>query len=655
LTSIESPRVGAVRWPLRVATGLISALSVYILLSAGGRTQGLLLIALAVAATVVVLWLSERRSRVQTHAVHLARQRIRGLSAAHEQAVRNEQRFRTLVLNASETISILGADHTIQYSSPSVERLWGYSTAQLLNADFYSLIHPQDAPMVRDFLAELSEAPGAHRGIEFRLLHRDGEWRYLEAVATNLLDNSDIAGIVFNSRDTTERKELEQKLTHQAFHDPLTALPNRALFMDRLEHALAGSKRIDGQVAGVAVDVDHCKGINDTRGHAVGDEILIAVSRALVAGTRARDTVARLGGDEFAMLLEGVHDEREAITIGERLIGAFDTPIRVRDHDVEVSLSIGIGLEGGAHRTSSELLRAADLALYQAKRDGRGRCVAFDDRLDSLWIERVEIENAMRGAVGRGEFANFYQPIVDLHSGDIVGMEALVRWHHPQRGLVGPNVFVPLAEETGEISAIGRWVLEEACREARGWQIFRHAGVVISVNVSARQLQQQEFVGEVAAALHASGLDPSLLQLEITESLLVEHGQVTLQRLDELKRLGVRLAIDDFGTGYSSLSYLTHLPVDALKLDRSFVSPLGRDERADSIVRAIMMLAHGLLIDVVAEGIETEEQQDLLRRFGYSRGQGYLYARPMPADEAIEAVRAGNVLVQHAQPAGAAA
>ena len=659
MITLDPPRAGSLRWPLRAATAMISALSCYIVLSAGGRSQGFVLIGFAIISTTIVLWWSERRTRLHARAIDLTRQRIKGLSAAHEQAVRNEQCFRALVLNASETISILGERHTVQYSSPSVERLWGYPTAQFLNADFYSLVHPQDAPRLRDFLRELAAAPGAHRRVEFRLLHEHGDWRYIEAVATNLLDNRDIGGIVLNSRDTTERKELEQQLTHQAFHDPLTGLPNRSLFMDRLEHAIAGSRRKEGEVAVVAVDIDHFKGINDTLGHAVGDAILIAVSRALAAGVRSRDTVARLGGDEFALLLDGVRDEGEAVTIAERLIGAFDSPIRVRDHDVMVSLSIGLGLGGGAQKTSTELLRAADLALYQAKRDGRGRCVAFDERLDSLWIERVEIEQAMRGAVARGEFANFYQPIVDLHSGDLVGMEALVRWHHPQRGLVGPDVFVALAEEGGEISEIGRWVLEHACRDARGWQRLSGSGVVISVNVSARQLQQPGFVREVANALAASGLAPGLLQLEITESLLVEHGQFTHQRLDELKRLGVRLAIDDFGTGYSSLSYLTQLPVDVLKLDRSFVSALGRDDRADSIVRAIMLLADGLRIDVVAEGIETEQQQDLLRSFGYSRGQGFLYAQPMPAPEALEAVRAGTVRASTAlrapEPARAAA
>ena len=497
---------------------------------------------------------------------------------------------------------------------------------------------------MRAFLSDLASTSGGHHRIEFRLRHSDGGWRTLESVASNLLGNPNVGGIVLNSRDTTERKELEDKLTHLACHDPLTGLPNRALFMDRLQHALSGARRTEGHVAVVSIDLDHFKAVNDSLGHAVGDELLITVSRALAGGTRTRDTVARLGGDEFAMLLDGVRDEDEAALVGERLIAAFDTALRIGDHDIQISLSIGIGLSGGPQRTPSELLRAADLALYQAKRTGRDRCVVFDSSLDSLWAERVELENAMRGAVDRGEFANFYQPLVDLHTGVIIGMEPLIRWQHPVRGLVGPDVFVPLAEETGEITEIGGWVLFEACHTARAWQILSGGrSLVMSVNVSARQLQQPEFVDEVARALEESGLEPRLLQLEITESLLVEWGQLTLQRLDELKRIGVRLAIDDFGTGYSSLSYLSHLPVDVLKLDRSFVSSLGRDDRADSIVRAIIMLAHGLLIDVVAAGIETEEQQSLLRRFGYSRGQGFLFSMPVPLAEATELVRAGAV------------
>lgn len=655
-SALPAPLCWPLRWLLGGAAAAITTLAGYLALAPAGRALGLVLLGCAVIAAAAMLSWSERRAR-KASTVDRARQRIRALSTAHEEALRNEERFRALVLNASETISILGARNTIQYSSPSVERLWGYPAAQLLNADFYSLVHPQDAGRVRDALVDLAAAPGARRRLDFRLRHEQGSWRHIEAVATNLLDHRDIAGIVLKSHDTTDRKELERQLTGQSFHDPLTGLPNRSLFMERLKHTIAASSGIAGEIAVVAVDIDRFQTINDTLGHAVGDAILIAVSRALAAGVRARDSVARLGGDEFALLLEGVRDEDEALSIAERLIGAFDSPIRVHDHEVMISLSIGMGLAGGARGTPTELLRAADLALYEAKRNGPGHCVVFDQRLDSLWVERVEIEQAMRGAVGRGEFANFYQPIVDLDSGRLLGMEALVRWNHPQRGLVGPDVFVALAEESGEISEIGRWVLEQACRDAQGWERSGRCGVVISVNVSARQFQTEGFVAEVAAALEASGLAPRLLQLELTESLLVEHGQLTLQRLEELKRLGVRLVIDDFGTGYSAFSYLMHLPIDALKLDRSFVSALGRDERADSIVRAVMMLAQGLHLDVIAEGIETEQQRDLLRQAGYSRGQGFLYARPMPAPDAIKAVRAATAAgsARDRQPAAVAA
>ena len=639
------------RTPTRAIAAAVSALVCYVVLTVGGPSQGMALIVFGVLGALGILVWSERRSRTHTATISQARDRLRGLTMAHEEAVRNEQRFRALVLNASETISILSEDFVVTYSSPSVERLWGYPAAGLLNMDFFSLVHPQDAPQLRTFLNQLAQTPGGHRRLEFRLLHEDGSWRYIEAVASNLIANREVGGVVLNSRDATERKELENKLTHQAFHDPLTGLPNRSLFMDRLKQALSGTHRHEGRTAVVSVDVDNFKGINDTLGHAVGDEILVAVSRALSATARPHDTVARLGGDEFAMLLPGVHDEHEAVTIGERLIGAFETPIRIRDHDVRVSLSIGVGLSGSTNRTSSELLRRADIALYEAKRQGRGRCIAFDQRLDSVWVERVDLENSMRGAADRGEFANYYQPLVDLNTGDIVGVEALVRWNHPERGLIGPADFVPLAEETGEITKIGQLVLDQACLDARSWQQIRSSGFVISVNVSARQLERPGFARDVAGAIERSGLPPSMLQLEITESMLVERSQLTMQRLGELRRLGVRIAIDDFGTGYSSLSYLAHLPVDALKLDRSFVSSLGRDERTDSIVRAIMMLAHGLAIDVVAEGIETRQQQDLLRRYGYSRGQGFLYAPPLTKEDAARALDTGNLAPQPAYAA----
>ena len=525
MSTVENQHALAPGWsPLFAAVVGVSAIGGHLLLLLNGRNEGVAaLVTVAIAVTITLAW-SERHNRGRRQDVRLARQRIQRVTAAHQEAVRNEQRFRALVLNASETITILDREHRIEYSSPSVQRLWGYSSDELQGGDLNDIVHPQDAPRLDAFLETLAEARGAHRRIEFRLRHRDGSWRHLESVANNLLANPSVGGIVLNSRDSTERKKLEEKLTHQAFHDPLTGLPNRALFMDRLQHALAGAGRVEGGVAVVSIDVDRFKTINDSLGHAMGDAVLIAVSRQLAAGTRRRDTVARLGGDEFAMLLE-VRDEREAIVVGERLLASLERPLRIGDRDIQVALSIGIGVGGGPHRTPSELLRAADLALYQAKRSGRGRCVLFDSSLDSLWVERLELENAMKGAVERGEFTNFYQPLVDLHSGDIVGMEALVRWNHPERGILGPDVFIPLAEETGEIQRIGSWVLTEACREARSWQALRNrGGLVISVNVSARQLQQPEFVDEVAAALEDSGLDPGLLQLEITESLAGRAG-----------------------------------------------------------------------------------------------------------------------------------
>ena len=420
---------------LAAIVGLTALGGYFLLLFRGGADALVLLAILGMALPLALIW-SERRTRGHSDAVALARQRIKGLSAAHEQAVRNEQRFRALVLNASETITILHEDLTIGYSSPSVERLWGHPADALDGTALGELLHPGDSERVHDFLTELAATGGGHRRIEFRLRHADGTWRTLEAAASNLLMNPDVRGIVLNSRDTTERKELEEKLTHQAFHDPLTGLPNRSLFMDRLKHALGSSERRGGRVAVISIDVDRFKAVNDSYGHAVGDELLIAVGRVLASVTRRQDTVARLGGDEFAMLIDGLSGEEEAAQVGERLRAGFDGPMRLRGNDIQVALSIGVGVDDDSRKTPSELLRAADLALYQAKRTGRNRCVVFDSSLDSLWAERVELENAMRNAVDRGEFVNFYQPVVDLHSGVITGMEALVRWQHPNRGLV---------------------------------------------------------------------------------------------------------------------------------------------------------------------------------------------------------------------------
>jgi len=441
--------------------------------------------------------------------------------------------------------------------------------------------------------------------------------------------------LVYLTAHALRRAEATARaLEHQATHDALTALPNRALFQGRLEQALAGAARGGDAVAVLFLDLDRFKVVNDSLGHAAGDDLLVAVAGRLAGCVRGGDTVARLGGDEFAVLLAGLGVGREATRTAERIIRALDAPFRLGGHDVVTATSIGIAVGGTGH-AAVDLLRDADVALYRAKARGRGRYAVFDATMNARALERLELEADLRRALRRGEFEVYYQPKVDLATGRLAGLEALVRWRHPVRGVVGPGAFIPVAEETGLIQPLGQWVLEEACRQARRWgEAAEAAGggpaVVVSVNLSARQFAQPTLVEDVARALAAGGADPRQVQLEITEGVAMGNAEATVEILRRLKGLGVGLAIDDFGTGYSSLAYLKRFPVDALKIDRAFVTGLRRETADSSIVGAVVGLGRALRLAVVAEGVETAEEAAQLCELGCALGQGYHFARPLP-------------------------
>ena len=432
----------------------------------------------------------------------------------------------------------------------------------------------------------------------------------------------------------TDAKTLEAM--HQAFHDSLTGLASRSLFMDRVEHALAlGARGEKGSVAVLFIDLDRFKMVNDTLGHGAGDLLLVHVGERLRACLRASDTAARLGGDEFAVLLQDAATATEAEGVAERIIEAIAAAFLINDKEVFVDASIGIAVSAASDISADDLLRNADVAMYQAKRDGSGRHVTFEPGMHTALVERVELEADLRRAVDRSEFTIHYQPVVALADGHIRGVEALVRWQHPERGLVPPLDFIPLAEETGLIVPIGRWVLREACRQVSRWQDELGYGeqLSLSVNMSARQVQQPGLPGDVADALAESGLPPGRLVLEITESLLLHDQKGTAGKLEELKRIGVRLAIDDFGTGYSSLSYLRQYPIDVLKIDKSFINGIGSGAEASQFARAIVQLGQSLHLDVVAEGIEIGEQLTELRSAHCEFGQGYYFAPPLPSQD----------------------
>ena len=441
---------------------------------------------------------------------------------------------------------------------------------------------------------------------------------------------------MINSRDVTEiveRKAIEEQLAHQASHDLLTNLPNRTLFMDRLEYALTGIEQRRGPIAVLFLALNNFKEINDSLGYETGDRLLKAVAEVLSTSLRAEDTAAFFGGDEFAVLLENVRDESEAIQVAGRITGALQAPFVVGESEVLLTTNIGIALCVSSDVLPADLLRQADIAMYEAKNKGKDRYEVFDLRMRNRVLERLRGGMDLRGSIQREEFRVYYQPKVSLENDKIVGAEALVRWEHPQRGLVPPAEFIPVAEETGLIVPIGRWVLEEACRQAREWQEHYPLDppLVMCVNISARQLRHPSLAHDVAQVLQETGLDPRTLDLEITESM-AEDTQFAIAVLKELKGLGIQLVMDDFGTGYSSLSYLKNFPVDFLKIDRSFIAPLGENPEDEALVSGIIGLVHALGIKAIAEGVETAEQLAKLREMGCDFAQGYYFSKPLPAE-----------------------
>jgi diguanylate cyclase (GGDEF)-like protein/PAS domain S-box-containing protein len=548
--------------------------------------------------------------------------------------------FRVLVEHSSDLILIVNRERVVRYASPPVAGMLRRPAASIVGSSVMDLLVPADVRRARALIDGLP--PGASSSaVEWCFQLPNGTTRDLETVATNLLDDPHVQGIVFNSRDVTERKALEEHLTHRAFHDGLTGLANRALFYDRIVHAQARSARDGGQVAVLFMDLDDFKTINDSLGHTAGDLLLVAVAQRLQAALRAADTVARLGGDEFAVLIEDAHSLDGVAALAEHLLNESRLPLSLGDQDVFVRISIGLALSR-AGQGPDELMREADVALYSAKAKGKGRYDIFDADMDARAHQRLQNELELRRALSLGELRVYYQPIVSLADRSISGVEALARWQHPRRGLVAPMDFIPLAEETGLIIPIGQWVLEQACQQVQAWRDRFPAlrSLVVSVNLSARQFQRPDLVAEIVRAVREAGLEPSALKLEITETTVMQDPDRAAMTLRELKALGFQLAIDDFGTGYSSLSYLRQFPVDTLKIDRSFVDGLGADAQNTAIVRSVVALAQALDVSVTGEGIETATQESELRMLGCDGGQGYLFARPQPPTD-IQALLAG--------------
>jgi diguanylate cyclase (GGDEF)-like protein/PAS domain S-box-containing protein len=544
----------------------------------------------------------------------------------------HEARFRSLVQHSSDVIMVTKASGAIRFASPSATRVLGYDPSELVGQSVEALLHPDDRERARAFFGEAVRAPGVTGPVEWRFRQRDGSWLATEILATNLQSDPHVRGVVLNTRDVSERKRLEEQLTHQAFHDPLTGLANRALFRDRVSHALALAQRQGHQITVLFLDLDDFKRVNDSLGHAEGDRLLISAGERFLCCARAADSVARLGGDEFAILMEHVagSDGREELL--HRLQTAMAHPFTLSGNLVQVSVSIGVATAGPGE-TADDLLRNADVAMYVAKRRGKGRAETYESRMYADVRDRLDMEAALRAALDReGELTLHYQPIVSIETGAIYGVEALVRWEHPTFGHLLPQHFIPVAEETGLIVRLGEWVLNEACRQIAVWrETHPEAKLAVSVNISSRQLQGAGLPDRMRDAVAKAGVNPSAVILEITESVLMQQTDSVLARLKELKAIGVRLAIDDFGTGYSSLSYLQRFPIDILKIARPFVEEVGLGADRSALARAIIGLGDTLRLETIAEGIEMAEQRAALIGLGCRLGQGHLFAPAMPA------------------------
>ena len=648
---------------------------------------------------VLTLFGSSYGRRVRAKAAATAAGEEAGRAAREE----GEHRFRSLVQNSSEVVKITDASGTLRYASPAFGRVFGHDPEEAVGENILNYVHPDDLPRVREETAKALEDPEIDSNtVEYRFRHADGSWRHVEAVGTYMLDDPAVEGVVVNVRDITERKEFEERLAHQAFHDPLTGLPNRALLLDRIRQALSRSRRHRDRenqgssgVALLFLDLDNFKEVNDSLGHEAGDELLVAVATRLKKTVRPEDTLARLGGDEFCVLLEDLDSSdtgpqtrsgaAEAARAAERILeelrrpvfklglggrqgeskgnweesggeqeevgkeeGRWNTPT-----EVFVTASIGITLSGdssqggSSHHRPADLLKEADLAVYRAKERGKGRYEVFEPSLAREVEERMKLKGDLERALEREEFELYYQPQVGLETGEILWMEGLLRWNHPERGLLLPGEFISAAEESGLIVPIGRWAMEEALRQGRRWQeqgeIAPDGHVVtgvcpgVCVNVSARQLEQSGLARDVADAIQENQTAPETFGLEVTESLLMEDERA-LDTLRELRDMGLAISIDDFGTGYASLSYLKLFPADVLKIDCSFIEGFEENPQDAVMVSGMINLAHATGKEVVAECVENTRQLNLLREAGCEMGQGYLFSKALPPEEAARLV-----------------
>lgn len=561
---------------------------------------------------------------------HLEKQELLYQTVAQREAL-----FRGAFESGSVGTLLVYSSGKIQQVNSALCKMTGHSQDEICRNSIYDLVRETDRADLKRALARSNENDEGYTSGEFRLNTSKQEHIWAAWSSSLIEDGSDEKRFIFHLGDITDRKRAEERLVHDAFHDSLTGLPNRALFLDRMDIAFKRSQRHLGSYFAVLfLDLDRFKLVNDSYGHLFGDELLQQIANRIVGSLRNIDTVARLGGDEFAILIDEIANEAEVEQLIERLSADIAEEYMIADRSIFATFSIGIAFWDPKYVTAEDLLRDADTALYQAKRRGRNRSVVFEPSMQENVSRLLEVETDLRKALARNEFMVYYQPIVLLLDRQLAGFEALIRWVHPVHGMISPAEFIPVAEQTGLIIEIGSWVLEESCRQLAEWQKGdpNFADLWISVNVSSHQFHQQNFVKDVSEIMERTGLQPSSLKLEITESMMVDNLESIVDKMHQLNDLGVRISIDDFGTGFSSLNNLHRLPLHTLKIDRSFVSRIEKEDDSDEIIRTIVSLAMSLGLDIVAEGIETQKQAAYLADLECGFGQGYLFGRPVDAD-----------------------
>lgn len=584
-----------------------------------------------------------------------------------QQALReSEERYRLLAENINDLVCLHQPDGRYLYVSPSCESLLGYHHNELIGKDPYNFFHPDDADSIlqQTLAAALQSTPftnpytfsyaenadcvtqetdaNAHKlkpiPITYRMRHKSGNYIWFETLTTPIIDDQgEVVQLQTTSRDITERILAQERLRYEALHDALTGLPNRHLLMERLEYAIHRSKRLENyHFAILFLDLDRFKVINDSLGHLTGDQVLIAIGKKLQSLLRESDLAVRMGGDEFVILLDEIKGINDAVRATERILAKLNLPLMIEGREIYITTSIGIVFGSKDYLEAAHILRDADIAMYRAKHEGKARYEIFDPEMHKEALKRLHLENDLRQGIEREEFILYYQPIIELATNQLVGFEALVRWQHPTEGLKSPVEFIAVAEETGLITSLDYWVLRTACQQLAGWQtMFPNISTLkISVNLSAQDLRRYDLLEVVDCVLAETKLSPKCLTLEITESMLIEDVKATINLLRQFKKRGLEISIDDFGTGYSSLSYLHRLPVDNLKVDRSFVNQMQETRRNYQIVETIATLSNHLELNTIAEGIETVEQLELLQKLGYKFGQGYLFYKPLSQDDA---------------------